>query len=145
MSLARPFQLVLAAYLAVYLVWGGPLSAGLWLRGGHATPDQWAYHALLEGLGFGHHHGPAETPAPAEDAPVSAPGVAVAARVPQPEIVAPAPVSGPSPDTTLSQRAEEPATLGPLQPTGSRPAWSAETRPRSRSADPPDPPPRSHR
>lgn len=145
MSAARPLQLLLAAYLAVYLAWGGPFSAGLWLRGDHATPDQWAYHLLFDGLGFSHHHGPAETPAPAEHAALSAPGVALAASVPQPEIVAPAPVSGPSPDTTLSPRAEHPATLGPLIAVGRRLVSSGARTPPSRSADPPDPPPRTRR
>jgi hypothetical protein len=47
----------LVGYLAMYLVWAGPLTGGMWARGEHATPEQWAYHLLLSQLGFARHHG----------------------------------------------------------------------------------------
>lgn len=50
-------QLCCALYLALYLVAANPLTQQVWLRGGHATPEQWAYHTLLERMGIVHHHG----------------------------------------------------------------------------------------
>jgi hypothetical protein len=50
----------LAAYLALHAALGGPALTRAWAAGGHATPEQWTYHLLLERLGFPHHHGPGE-------------------------------------------------------------------------------------
>ena len=56
-SVRRPVcRALLAIYLICYLAGAGSLSGYLWSRGGHATPEQWAYHLLLERLGIPHHH-----------------------------------------------------------------------------------------
>jgi len=49
-------SLALAAYLALHAAVGGPALARAWAAGGHATPQQWTYHTVLERLGFSHHH-----------------------------------------------------------------------------------------
>ena len=46
-------QLVLVCTLLV----AEPLGARSWSAGGHVTPEQWARHVLLTGLGFLDHHG----------------------------------------------------------------------------------------
>jgi hypothetical protein len=52
-------RLATALYLVVYLVAVAPLAGAAWVRGGHVTPEQWAYHQQLERLGVPHHHGSA--------------------------------------------------------------------------------------
>ena len=49
-------RLLLALYLALYLVAVGPATSYVWARGGHVTLDQLAYHARLVQLGFPDHH-----------------------------------------------------------------------------------------
>lgn len=48
----RLIQLVLVFTLLV----AEPLGARSWNAGGHVTPEQWARHMLLNGLGFVDHH-----------------------------------------------------------------------------------------
>lgn len=55
-------------WIGLYLIWGSLLTQQLWLHGWHATPEQWAYHALMEQLGISHHHGYEP------DYPLSSPG-----------------------------------------------------------------------
>ncbi len=50
----------LVTYLALHAALGGPALSRAWTAGGHATPEQWTYHLLLERLGFPHHHGSPE-------------------------------------------------------------------------------------
>jgi hypothetical protein len=40
----------------VLLLAGGPLLDRAWARGGHGTPEQWAYHMLMMSLGLVDHH-----------------------------------------------------------------------------------------
>lgn len=67
---AGPFRAALVAWLAVYLAFGGQIDGQLWARGGHATPEQWATHARLQGLGVSRHH--SRTEGPSSDAQADA-------------------------------------------------------------------------
>ena len=79
--------MLLALYLIGYLIGAGSLSGYLWAHGGHATPEQWAYHLLLVRLGIPHHHDfDAETQAEGRDVPTS---VASLLRLSLPAISAP--------------------------------------------------------
>ncbi len=49
-------QFAVIAYLAAYLMSAGPVLRAIWNEGGHATPELWAQHKLLDALGFAHHH-----------------------------------------------------------------------------------------
>lgn len=51
------FRSVLVLWVAVVLVAWGPLTTAVWQHGGHATPEQWAFHMVLDRLGLHQHHG----------------------------------------------------------------------------------------
>jgi hypothetical protein len=50
-------QTIAACALTVLLLAGGPLIDRAWAQGGHGTPEHWAYHVLMMGLGLVDHHG----------------------------------------------------------------------------------------
>lgn len=56
----------IALYLATYVVWAGPVTTRLWVGGGHATPEHWTVHSLLEQLGVVDHHAHASVAGSAE-------------------------------------------------------------------------------
>lgn len=56
-ALAALAPLAFSLYLAGYLVAGERILAGAWAAGEHVTLEQWAYHDLLDRLGFTSHHG----------------------------------------------------------------------------------------
>ncbi len=63
---------LLIIVLAASLISTGPLASASLERGSHATPELWLYQTLLKQLGFGHHHGPADREAQAEQAQLRA-------------------------------------------------------------------------
>ena len=61
----------LSFYLVLYLLSSRTILDGLWFRGGHGTAEQWAYHVLLEELGFRQHHGAVESRRPNDSSALS--------------------------------------------------------------------------
>jgi hypothetical protein len=84
----------LALYLALYLIAVGPVSGYVWARGGHATPEHWLYHMVLEQLGVADHHGPVEGLPLSADRPLSAiRTIAAGLHLDSPFVTAPAPTT----------------------------------------------------
>ena len=90
LTLTRP---LLGFYLVFYMVFSVSIQQELWQRGGHVTLEQWAYHALLDGLGYPHHHhgneeAASETPAqPTSDRPSVAVSLGLSLLAPPPDFL----------------------------------------------------------
>jgi hypothetical protein len=135
---------LLIAYLAVYLVWAGPLTSRSWARGVHASPEHWTYHLLLERVGFIHHHGPGQDASPVEHGPAPEARAGLPQPPSAPQLVAPGPSLSIAPDGILYQFVQAPSgvsaptsvarlgLLDDLAPPGLRPE-PAEQPPRSNS------------
>ena len=68
-AVVRVFVAVVASYLALSLALGVAQQSYLWLRGQHATPQQWSAHERFDHLGQPDHHrhvGGQSGPAPLE-------------------------------------------------------------------------------
>lgn len=129
--------------VAVYLVWSVPLTSGVWDRGGHATPEHWAYHLLLEQLGFPHHHGsdgPAEAgtgaPAATDGGPTadarSSPAAATRWIMAFPELTALPPDTLLDPPDGGSHRLPAEAMIGRFRPSDQSVPPGARPRPELR-------------
>lgn len=124
-------------WLGAYLTWGSLLTQRLWLHGWHSTPEQWAYHALMEQLGVLHHHGYVDDGAPIAPDAASTPS---ARGIGGPDLVAAqmASLAGPGDASSLLTAAVGILCVGVLPiarlVSGCRPL-------RTRFREPPEPPP----
>ncbi len=135
-------RVVVVVYLATYLAWAGPLTGASWAGGGHATPEHWAYHLLLEQLGFHRHHGPVVA-APAGAAGRPSEGRALVPPPPSPLIVAGSFAPAVAADSPVHQPGGQSsawllAAASRLTPPGREP-------PLDRPAQPPEHPPPTDR
>ena len=134
---SSPWYVLTALWIGVYLIWGSLLTHRLWLHGWHTTPEQWAYHALMEQLGIPHHHGYVD------DEPRSSPdgsAAATARRSDGPDLVAAQMVALAGPADGSSMLA---ATMGALVVGLGLTIRLVRRRPSTatRFPDPPEPPP----
>lgn len=129
-------MLVLAGYLAAITALGGPALSRAWEAGGHATPEQLAYHWLLVRLGVPHHHGPADAGAP-EDTGVRLLAAQPGARLLPGMTFAPAL----SVESAIA-RAVTPSSIEPPPARAGTHTLDESPAPRSVSTTPPHAPPR---